>query len=261
MAGRHDAFKRVSNILARLELESHRPIRDAMQLRDDVPALRKGAIALAVALMRSPATRRAVPYIVIGGVPEGVEEHIGQGTEQAVFRSTDHRVKKIMMGAATRSEERAIDLANEQQAKVNTVAEYLGQYCLPTIYSPVRISFLGQSLWTIASTQSDISHTTPIYHNRVANLEAISQIRPIEQIEDFWDRSNKLYVNEGLIVDILGDGNLVVDSNPSLGHGELLLADTVPRTPEEGSKPTRTYGRTLGDDLLEQLDHFRSFAS
>lgn len=255
MARRHDLYERAGSTISRFERESRDPLVHAFNLRKNDHIFRRALIVSIIASMRVPPVRQILPYVVIGGIPKHTDRHLGQGTEQVVFRTTGDNptVTKIGIGKVSRRYEHAAKLAEEQQQRVDTLASYLGKYCLDTQFEPVQISLFGKSMWSVASTQADMSRASEVYTDGIVNRGALESLEPRSQISDFCDRSDVLLSEQGLYVDIFGDGNIVVD------NGHLVLVDTIPRSLEDGSKPTRTPGRTMGDDLIDRINDFRSY--
>jgi hypothetical protein len=193
-------------------------------------ARRLGALALHDLALRHP--RQAALLLGMSYQPTDME-YVGHGCHSMVWRRTPDEVVKVNSQSLLLKPEQKERFKQKYEARHQAMADYLKDFVLyetTTIDKhPVFISH--ETVQTIQPYRKIVDPNLAGGDNKTlgivtANVAHVANSTPgiLVQLQTFVDRSRALYANEGLMPDVAGSNNLVLDTATS----QLLMIDGQP---------------------------------
>ncbi|HTB49133.1 MAG TPA: hypothetical protein VK712_03555 [Verrucomicrobiae bacterium] len=192
---------------------------------------RTGALALHDVATKRPEVVAA--FLGLDYQPTALE-HVGSGCESNVFRLNESDVLKVNFLSLIMSGRKRQEYARRARVEHQAMKHYLGSFIVPQetdlathpSFPNREATQATQSFVEITDPQLFPSTSTHEMAQTIGHLRA-EQPDIIDQLSEFLVRSQRLYREEGLLPDVLGHGNLVLDDG-----GSLKMIDGQPIAPQ-----------------------------
>jgi hypothetical protein len=184
------------------------------------------------ASFKSPHVRAPVKQLASAVNFPGCEE-IGSGVHQTVYRKGSN-VIKLLFDTLLDGKSPPADTAELLQRNEDRCRATMGDAWTPTEYDIVRLPFFDRE--AVIARQPFVRANRQ--YSSVADLILDTGVRPRDK-QELGDRINDTYAETGLMVDIIGPGNVVQSSE------RLRIVDTIVLDEHrlaESYDATRTYG-------------------
>lgn len=179
-------------------------------------------------------------------------QYVGMGLQSVVIRNGDKEVIKVMQRTISMPSPTREELIGRYQTEYLAVRECLTRFTIDqVVYVGVHPLISNREAVQIKQPYLDVldrelfpADSAEMLTQRVAALEA-RYPGTANQLRDFVEGSRRLHANHGLLPDINGAGNLVIDP-----RGRLWLIDGIPIP---ASRPELQERVTAQLDMLESV--------